>query len=284
MSETILTAYKVLVDGKSCHGGNMEWSLPVAIDGTEDYTPGEWMEVKGNIVCCQTGLHLTNKPAEWWVQGATVYLTEYDLSKLSKYNTDNRNKFAVHRARLLKPLNQNESATVKIFTGDARGVVSGEAAISSGNATVRASGNATVRASDNATVEAYDNATVRDYDNATVEAYGNSTVEASGNATVRASGNATVRASGNATVRASGNATVRASDNATVEAYDNATVRASDNATVRASDNATVNILWGSPTVTGSKNAVVISRLSNAITVSVGGVVYAPAPIQEVSE
>ncbi|NBW16523.1 MAG: hypothetical protein EBR82_51955, partial [Caulobacteraceae bacterium] len=208
MSETILTAYKVLVDGKSCHGGNMEWSLPVAIEGTDEFKPGKWMEVKGNIVCCSNGLHLTNKPAEWWVRNATVYLTEYDASKLSKDDTDSRDKFAVHMARLLKPLNQSELAIINIFTRDAKGRVNSKTAISSDNSKVRAFGESTVEASDNATVRA------------------------SGNATVRAYGNATVRASDNATVRAYGNATVEAYDNATVEAYDNATVRAYDNATV----------------------------------------------------
>ena len=51
--------YKVLdKHGRSCHGGNAEWSLPTQNDdGT--WTPGEWMpEVRGNLEPCANGYHV----------------------------------------------------------------------------------------------------------------------------------------------------------------------------------------------------------------------------------
>jgi hypothetical protein len=51
--------YKVLDrNGRSCHGGDAEWSLPTCnADGT--WTPGEWMpEVKGKLEPCRNGYHI----------------------------------------------------------------------------------------------------------------------------------------------------------------------------------------------------------------------------------
>ena len=51
--------YKVLdKHGRSCHGGEAEWSLPTRnADGT--WTPGEWMpEVRGNLEPCANGYHV----------------------------------------------------------------------------------------------------------------------------------------------------------------------------------------------------------------------------------
>jgi hypothetical protein len=51
--------YKTLdKDGRSCHGGDAEWSLPTRnADGT--WTPGDWMpEVRGNLEPCANGYHV----------------------------------------------------------------------------------------------------------------------------------------------------------------------------------------------------------------------------------
>ena len=51
--------YKVLgKHGRSCHGGNAEWSLPTQNDdGT--WTPGEWMpEIEGELEPCRNGYHV----------------------------------------------------------------------------------------------------------------------------------------------------------------------------------------------------------------------------------
>jgi len=51
--------YKVLdKHGRSCHGGDAEWSLPTQNDdGT--WTPGEWMpEIEGELEPCRNGYHV----------------------------------------------------------------------------------------------------------------------------------------------------------------------------------------------------------------------------------
>jgi hypothetical protein len=167
----VTTYYKVLTAaGESCHGGTMQWSLPTrAEDGS--WTPGEWHEVAGVIECCRRGLHLTDTPVNWWLEGARVFVAEYEGDVDTSPDADD-DKIAVRRARLVA-----EEAWAPL------GVVSdGWHTVTSG--LVRASGRATVEASDSATVLASGSATV--------EASGSATVEASGSATVLASGRATV--------------------------------------------------------------------------------------------
>ena len=71
--------YKVLdKNGHSCHGGNMQWSLPTKNDdGT--WTPGEWMpEIKGEIIPCENGYHLCReKDLTQWLRD-TVWIAEVD--------------------------------------------------------------------------------------------------------------------------------------------------------------------------------------------------------------
>ena len=66
--------YKVLVDGKSCHGGSMEWSLPKKVKGK--WVAGKWQEHKGDIKICDSGLHLTKERFDWYKWGCTVYEAE----------------------------------------------------------------------------------------------------------------------------------------------------------------------------------------------------------------
>ena len=56
-------AFKVLVEGESCHGGSLVWSLPVTKDDGS-IEPGEWHSVDGKIQVCVRGLHLTHKPVK----------------------------------------------------------------------------------------------------------------------------------------------------------------------------------------------------------------------------
>lgn len=86
--------YKVLVNGKSCHGGNLIWSLP-----TENAF-GEWHSVEGNIVLCSNGLHLTSDPNHWWKDGCTVYEAEIDGTIGDR--DDSKAKVVVAKTRLLK--------------------------------------------------------------------------------------------------------------------------------------------------------------------------------------
>lgn len=85
--------YKVLVGGKSCHGGDMTWSLP------SDKEPGEWHAVDGKIVLCQTGLHVTTDPNHWWKDGCSVYEVEIDGEIGGR--DDEKAKIVVPKARLL---------------------------------------------------------------------------------------------------------------------------------------------------------------------------------------
>jgi hypothetical protein len=69
--------YKVLKDGRSCHGGDLAWSLPRVVPETGEIVPGDWHEVAGQLVLCERGLHLTTAPYKaWYCQGATVYEAE----------------------------------------------------------------------------------------------------------------------------------------------------------------------------------------------------------------
>lgn len=97
-----LKLYKVLVDGRSCHGGRMAWSLPTkGADGS--WTPGGWHEVGGPVVLCRSGLHLTDSPAHWWLDGATAYEVEAE-GVVGDPDAMPDRKVAARRVRLLRPV------------------------------------------------------------------------------------------------------------------------------------------------------------------------------------
>ena len=100
MSDANVPLYKVLKGGKSCHGGDLKWSLP------RGKNPGDWHEVRGNVALCHTGLHLTPNPAKWWMSGATAYLAEVDGEMVGDPITDD--KVAVKRCRLIRKLSRSE--------------------------------------------------------------------------------------------------------------------------------------------------------------------------------
>ena|SRR5665213_2758393 len=89
--------YKVLVGGKSCHGGSLNWSLPV------DGQPGDWQSVDGKIVLCQKGLHVTTDPNHWWKDGCTVY--EVEIGGEIGGRDDAKAKIVVPKVRLLAAVN-----------------------------------------------------------------------------------------------------------------------------------------------------------------------------------
>jgi len=249
--------YKVLKNGKSCHGGQQDWPLPTPAG------PGEWLEHVGRLSPCHSGYHLTRLPAVWYTgSGLDVYEAEY----AGEHDASDDDKIVCRKVRLIKKLTEEELVAVRVYLSGSHAAKEGKVA-ASGSATVEASGSATVEAYGSATVRAYDSATVAASGSATVEAYGSATVRAYGSATVRASGSATVAASGSATVRASGSATVEAYGSATVEASGFATVLASSSATVRASDSATVEAS-GSATVEASGAATVAAYDSATVEAS----------------
>lgn len=93
--------YKVLVNGKSCHGGTLTWSLPT------DDQPGEWHEQAGKIVICESGLHVTTNPVHWWKDGCTVYEVEVDgeIGGLDNERCVEKCKVVVPKVRLIRAVN-----------------------------------------------------------------------------------------------------------------------------------------------------------------------------------
>jgi hypothetical protein len=84
--------YKVLSNGKSCHGGEFEWSLP------EDGKPGEWTPIIDDAIMCERGYHLTTHYAHWSDKNdVKVYEAEGDVVEF-----DGHDKVVCSRARLLK--------------------------------------------------------------------------------------------------------------------------------------------------------------------------------------
>src|SRR5690606_41555297 len=103
-----MTMYKVLVNGRSCNGGDLVWSLPrQRPDGS--WEAGAWHEVGGPIQVCRNGLHLTRHPVEWWKRGAECYVAEYEGD-----TDEDRDglKIAVRRARLLRRLTNEALAAL----------------------------------------------------------------------------------------------------------------------------------------------------------------------------
>jgi hypothetical protein len=230
--------YKVLVAGKSAHGGSLEWSLP-----TND-EPGEWQEVTGSPVLCEQGLHLTTDLKEWWKPGAEAYLVEVaEDAKRTEFDSS-ASKIAVSKCRLVRKLTPGELADLGIIVaGATREIRSGTVIVDGG--TVRACGSSTVKAWGSSTVEAYDSSTVEAYGSSTVKAYDSSTVRAYDSSTVKAWGSSTVKAYDSSTVKACGSSTVKAWGSSTVEAYDSSTVEACGSSTVEACDSSTVEACAG---------------------------------------
>ena len=140
--------YKVLMGGRSFHGGNMEWSLP---NGKK---PGEWHKIDGKLSICSRGLHLTCEPAKWFASGAEIYEAEYRGDAQTEGD-----KIAVAECRLIRKLTNAELETLNVFVSGEHDLAAGYGH-ASGSATVRVYGSATVLAADRATVLAYDSATV----------------------------------------------------------------------------------------------------------------------------
>ena len=84
--------YKILESGKSCHGGNLQWSLP-------NGKPGNWHEVVGDLNMCSNGIHLTDKPAKWFRWNCSIYEAKYEGEILWDKN---ESKYCARKVRLIK--------------------------------------------------------------------------------------------------------------------------------------------------------------------------------------
>ena len=90
------TQYKILVDGKSCHGGDMKWSLPRRVNG--EWRPGKWHKAPDGAIVCYSGLHLTTYPDRWLRHGCKLFIAQ------GRGQSDREeDKTAFTEARLLRP-------------------------------------------------------------------------------------------------------------------------------------------------------------------------------------
>lgn len=85
--------YKVLINGHSCHGGSMAWSLPSG-------KPGEWHSIEGDLRPCNNALHFTDDPICWYKWGCEVYTAEADNPQ---HKADDPHVYYARRARLIAP-------------------------------------------------------------------------------------------------------------------------------------------------------------------------------------
>jgi len=83
--------FKVLVNGRSCHGGDAQYPLP-----------GQWT-LPLNPSCCKSGWHLTSDPLRWWVPQATLWLAEGD----GLLDGDGSDKAAFERVRLVEQITRD---------------------------------------------------------------------------------------------------------------------------------------------------------------------------------
>ena len=86
-----LPLFKILVDGKSCHGGEYKYPEP------EVYTE----EIKDVEICYQ-GYHLTSDPLLWWKPKATLWLAEGQGKSEVSYS-----KTVFSRVRLLEQVTKD---------------------------------------------------------------------------------------------------------------------------------------------------------------------------------
>mgnify|MGYP000166765970 CR=1 FL=1 len=284
------TAYKILKNGSSCHGGIFTWSLPVLKkDGT--YTPGSWTPKRRAEVCTE-GWHLTRVPGDWWSldDGYEVYVAEYrgetnTLVGLSK------SKFAVQQCRLLRPLTNKELAKHGIFRegvhdiqrgGSGRKVffASGTARLTVREGSVTVGGEATVSIFDTVSCQAYGKSRVHAWDNSVVFAEGNVKVEAWNEATISASESAKVIASDNVQVSLGGFASAKAHGSSFVACVSSSKVVAHDDVTVVAQfgspqihvkDNALCRILNGAGTYTRENKALILDQRNGKVKLTRSG-------------
>jgi len=97
--------YKILRDGRSCHGGELKWSLP------HDGKPGKWMpKIIGELVPCKNGYHLCRRSDIIKWLDAEIYEAEY-LGEI----VESDSKVVVRQARLLKKIDTWNDKTARLF-------------------------------------------------------------------------------------------------------------------------------------------------------------------------
>ena len=102
--------FKILVDGKSCHGGDATWSLP------HDGQPGDWMpEIdESDLSLCECGYHICkeNEILDWIKQDCQIFEAENAGASI-----EGDNKTVCSQVRLTRPMAWNDSIA-RLFAAD----------------------------------------------------------------------------------------------------------------------------------------------------------------------
>ena len=115
-------ALKALINGRSWNGGDHQWSLPKqAADGS--WTPGEWTPRRRVSMTAKhghrdgatiTGWYLTRDLVAWWQHGekhaTDAYLVEWRGDAVK-----HGDKIGVEECRLLRPLTDDELASLGVY-------------------------------------------------------------------------------------------------------------------------------------------------------------------------
>jgi hypothetical protein len=110
--------YKILTHDAKSQYASMNWTpyLP-KYKWNKDFTrgewkPGKWLKVKGDLLMCSNGIHLTCYPLRWKLKHGRIFLTEYR----GEYLPDNTDKVCFREVRLLCELGiDSVSLEVKIW-------------------------------------------------------------------------------------------------------------------------------------------------------------------------
>ena len=110
-AETEMTEryFKILVDGKSCHGGDLTWSLP---DGDK---PGDWMPKLTKIVLCRRGYHIVmaHQIPYCLVDNCQIYEAETSGKVIG-----DSDKFVCGKVRLVKQMRYDPEITPRLLSAD----------------------------------------------------------------------------------------------------------------------------------------------------------------------
>lgn len=142
--------YKVLENGKSCHGGNFEWSLP------NEQIPGAYHEHVGELKKCYSGFHLTRNPVYWFNTNCQVFLAEAQGETLGmEYSiVPSYDKIVCRKVRLIRQLSNKELEEFQIFYDGIHEVRTG-IAFACGTSVVNVYGDCIIYAYNNSVVNVY---------------------------------------------------------------------------------------------------------------------------------
>jgi hypothetical protein len=102
--------FKILVDGKSCHGGNSTWSLP------EGDKPGDWMPKLTKIEPCVRGYHIVEayQILQWLKKDCQIFEVEVYGKVISRDD----DKHVCGKVRLVKQMKWDSEVYSRLFAAD----------------------------------------------------------------------------------------------------------------------------------------------------------------------